>query len=518
VTSGSAARGAGAPPGDGARTWRFALAACAVVAAIQAATSPLADPDLPGHLAVGEWIATHRAVPFAEPFAWTRAGEPYFAYSWLLQLIFYRLLDSTGPAGLHLLAGGIGAGIVLASACAARAQGATPAATAGFAALSAAVAFESTPFLRPQLLMHLLVPLGWLCCSRLASADRPARTWLAAFAAIVALAAATHITFPLLLAPLTIVAVRAERWRRVAGWGLAAFVAGALASPYALRWVDVFQLNLASNVLTVAPTASGELRPGFTIAPVAGSAIALLSLAGFGAAQGGRARLVHGLLSLAGLLLFVRLFKGLGPWWWCSTPLVIAALRRLPTASTARVRAAFATSLAAALATGSLLNLRMRPLMRPYESGTLHGSLPSIKGYASEPAASWLLRHLRPDASGRLLTTFNYGGYLGWRLPRLSPSIDGRTIFPDSAAMPDAAGHRLARADGPWRSADVAIIPADHPAVQALGRTTGWLKVGTAAPAPWAPVAPRATLWVKRDWLSRVALDSTTLPSDGLLR
>ena len=40
------------------------------------AVRPLADPDLPMHLSVGEWIVRHRAVPFLEPFAWTRMGEP----------------------------------------------------------------------------------------------------------------------------------------------------------------------------------------------------------------------------------------------------------------------------------------------------------------------------------------------------------------------------------------------------------------------------------------------------------
>src|SRR5690606_21425270 len=43
--------------------------------------SPLSDPDLPMHLATGEWMAANRAFPTEEPFAWTRAGEPYYAYS-----------------------------------------------------------------------------------------------------------------------------------------------------------------------------------------------------------------------------------------------------------------------------------------------------------------------------------------------------------------------------------------------------------------------------------------------------
>src|SRR5690349_12091106 len=53
------------------RHWRLDLAAMALMAFLFGAVRPLADPDLPMHLVVGEWIVKHRAVPFVEPFAWT---------------------------------------------------------------------------------------------------------------------------------------------------------------------------------------------------------------------------------------------------------------------------------------------------------------------------------------------------------------------------------------------------------------------------------------------------------------
>ena len=53
----------------------------------------LAVVDTPGHWSpLGEWIIRERAVPFTEPFAWTRAGDPYYAYSWLAQVTFYATL------------------------------------------------------------------------------------------------------------------------------------------------------------------------------------------------------------------------------------------------------------------------------------------------------------------------------------------------------------------------------------------------------------------------------------------
>ncbi|MEO6526824.1 MAG: hypothetical protein ABIP93_09390, partial [Gemmatimonadaceae bacterium] len=63
--------------------WPLDLAVMALVVFCFGAVRPLADPDLPMHLAIGEWIVQHRAVPFVEPFAWTREGAAYFAYSWL---------------------------------------------------------------------------------------------------------------------------------------------------------------------------------------------------------------------------------------------------------------------------------------------------------------------------------------------------------------------------------------------------------------------------------------------------
>ena len=59
----------------------------AVVVFLFGAIRPLADPDLPMHLSLGEWIARHGRVPFVEPFSWTALGQPYYAYSWLPQWV-----------------------------------------------------------------------------------------------------------------------------------------------------------------------------------------------------------------------------------------------------------------------------------------------------------------------------------------------------------------------------------------------------------------------------------------------
>jgi hypothetical protein len=65
----------------------------------------LNDPDTYWHIAVGEWIAEHRAFPHVDMFSATVAGAPWIAKEWLSQLLF---------AGAHAVAGWSGV-IVLAA-------------------------------------------------------------------------------------------------------------------------------------------------------------------------------------------------------------------------------------------------------------------------------------------------------------------------------------------------------------------------------------------------------------------
>src|SRR5919109_3961660 len=71
------------------RAWRWHLGALGLLLVIAGTLAPLATADLPMHLALGEWIVRHRAIPFEEPFAWTRPNEPFYAYSWAIQVLYY---------------------------------------------------------------------------------------------------------------------------------------------------------------------------------------------------------------------------------------------------------------------------------------------------------------------------------------------------------------------------------------------------------------------------------------------
>jgi hypothetical protein len=453
------------------------------------------------HLVVGEWIATNRAVPYEEPFAWTRMGDPYFAYSWLPQLLLFGTIRVAGPIGLHLLAGLIGIGIVLASARMARALGLGAARATLLGASSGYVALESTPFLRPQLLMFVLVPLSWtLAVSYL---ERPASRWrtLAAVVLVSALAANTHISFPVVAAPLALLLVRPGPSPAVGISLVAATVLGWAISPYVLVWPEVFRLNFVRNAITTHPGLVGELQPGFRVRPWLGIALATLPLWS-ARALATREKVVYWSLWLAGLATFAVAFKGLGPWWWCASPLLVAGLARISAEPLVRRGPLVAGVLVLLLAVVALPNVLLLPRLAPFEGSNDARRLPSIKAFAAEPLAQWMETRIRGDVRGRLLTTFEYGSYLRWRLPSLSESIDSRNVFPDSVVLSGPAASEPPRL-GPWRAADVAIFPVGLPLAATLDSSPDWTRVMVAPPPPWAPEAPRAGLWIRRAWMTK---------------
>ena len=72
------------------------------------------DGDVHWHIAAGQWIIDHRAVPNVDPFSFTFGGRPWMAFEWGSQLIYgaaYRLAGYAGVAavvtgllvGLHLI-------------------------------------------------------------------------------------------------------------------------------------------------------------------------------------------------------------------------------------------------------------------------------------------------------------------------------------------------------------------------------------------------------------------------------
>ena len=129
------------------------------------------DPDLWWHLKTGEYITQHRSVPHADPFSYTRAGEPWIAHEWGTEVLLYQIQGTTGFAGLILIFAAI---LCATFYCLYLRCGPAPY-IAGVATLCAAWATAPIWGVRPQVLSFLLTSLWLLILER---ADRnPKLLW-----------------------------------------------------------------------------------------------------------------------------------------------------------------------------------------------------------------------------------------------------------------------------------------------------------------------------------------------------
>lgn len=500
----------------------------ALVLLVAGAAIPLADPDLPEHLAFGEWIVRHHAVPFTEPFAWTRAGAPYYAYSWLAETLYYLLFRAGGVVALGVLHGVALATSFLAvwflGRCARWSDWATLAIGAATIWLYLIVASH----LRPQELLFTLVPLAWAFGYLILD---PARGWRLAtvgLVAVSAIAANVHLFFVLTALPVWLLLARplsAPRWSRAVALVLAP-IAGWLLTPYALAWPAVFRLFFGANPLLGWPPVIAELRPGafalegsLAIIPALLILLALpWSVAGRRTALSRGETWVYGGLWTAGVLSFAWAMRFIIVWWLTMLPLTGMVFAVIPAARTrglrfTRVITAFIIIIVPALRLGVLRDLGARdPSVGGQEWRASPRGLPVGTAKVLEPLIAVLERE--PAACGRrIMTAFDFGSYLTWRLPGYSVSEDSRGIFPDSVLLPEA--YRTTN-DGPprygaWRTADIAIIPRAYQLASVLDTAKGWRHVVDASAAtrrsPAAGTRPTgAGLWVRQARDSCVSL------------
>jgi hypothetical protein len=131
----------------------------------------ISDPDLWWHLKTGQFIAEHGSVPHADPFSYTRAGQPWVAHEWLTELFLYELQRTAGSAGLIVtFAAIISAAFFLLYLRCGRALY-----VAGAVTLFAAWATAPVWGVRPQVLSLLLTNLWLLILDR--SEQRPKLLW-----------------------------------------------------------------------------------------------------------------------------------------------------------------------------------------------------------------------------------------------------------------------------------------------------------------------------------------------------
>jgi hypothetical protein len=129
------------------------------------------DPDVWWHLKAGQFIAEHKSVPRADPFSYTRAGQPWVAHEWLSELLMYNLRRTTGWGGLIV----IFAAVLTAAFWLLYLRCGPAAYVAGVATLCGAWATAPVWGVRPQVLSLLLTSLWLLILER--SERNPKLLW-----------------------------------------------------------------------------------------------------------------------------------------------------------------------------------------------------------------------------------------------------------------------------------------------------------------------------------------------------
>lgn len=481
---------------------------CVLVAVVAALLMPLDDADLPMHLRTGAWILEHGRLPLTEPFAWTRMGAPFFAYSWLPEIAYEGARRGLGLWGVSVVHAAAVAGAVVAVWDLARAARWSVWATRLMLSVHVILWLLVQPATRPQLVLAIALPMAWAAAYRMRGAGSPVpgvvMTMLAA-----ALAVNSHLLFPLTIVPV-VVLLGAERFRaeRVAAF-VGATVVGWLCSPYALHLVDILRLNFGYNALFNAGSPIMEHEGGFRFLThaaigtrIVAGALLVLPLLGFFAHLPQRARWWYGLAWLAGLGLFGMAIRGLLLWWLLALPLFAMALASIPLPELPLTKklvvAAWVVTLLGLVGQANNARRRMPTAL----------SLPHQEAVALAPAVRWMACVLEdmPTPPGdswraRGTTIFNYGSLLTWIVPSTSWSVDGRTIFPDSVAIAEAPQPLLRGAvvHPPWRSSDLVVLPATHLTGELLNADSTWLHV----PLKAVDRVPAARLWVRKAWLHR---------------
>jgi hypothetical protein len=78
----------------------IAVYAIPIVVALRPVADPVIDPDIWWHLRVGHWVCEHGTVPNTDPFSRYGADKPWIAYSWLYEVLVFRLHEWFGLAGI----------------------------------------------------------------------------------------------------------------------------------------------------------------------------------------------------------------------------------------------------------------------------------------------------------------------------------------------------------------------------------------------------------------------------------
>lgn len=427
----------------------------------------LSDNDLWWHLAAGEWMARHGAVPWTDPFSYTAAGRPWIAYSWLPEVVFHAVSASFGFAALRWLGAAVLVAVVGASYATCRVAGARPI-VAVIASALGSLAGTGGWSVRPQALSFLFLALV-LCAAYGAERSLAKR----AAPLVVALWANSHIAFVLGPAVLALAAAGAalERRRdRALEWAALVSFAAPLVNPYG--W-NLFTHAATMSAQPAVARAVEEFRsPDLATLPGVFFALCLTVAVVLTAASRRRPTTLEAASFAGSLALALWTQKNMAYFGVCAAPVIARSLESLwPIRETAesptRVGLAMVHWLVAlALAAGLLV-------AAPRERGWRESIEPDQFPVA---AADFVAAHY---PGRRLFNDFDWGGFLIFRLyPQTLVSIDGRTQVygPELLEEYERAHFALEGWNRFFQRCDpeVVIWPREGPFASLMHRRAGW--------------------------------------------
>ncbi len=446
--------------------------------------SEIIDGDIWWHLRTGRWILQHRAVPFQDIFSSAYgSGKAWIAYHWLFEIFISRIFDLWGLRGI------LTATMLMTLACTAALTALLARYTklpramllAAFANLAMSPLQTPQPWLFTILFFTVELYLLLQACER----NRPA--WLLPIIPLSVLWANIHIQFVYGVGLICLFALLgsmevganwmlpvAKPWklRPVWLWGLlAASILSTLVNPFSWRLYSVVIQYATDRVpfATITELQASQFRD-----LSAWTALLIICCAWFSLGTAPRKSVV--LLSLMAISCWFG-FRSVRDVWF---PVVISALALASRmrASDDELRPSAWACWAVAVPLGMILAPAVPLLYGPSE--------PTLQKFVGENLPDQASAYIRSHAlNGPLYNSFDWGGYLIWRLPELPVTIDGRwpvfrhtsfllgpTRIPEdlqlTRAFDTAAGKENWAEDPELRKANVILIDRSGPLASIL--------------------------------------------------
>lgn len=392
----------------------------------------VSDPDIWWHLRIGKWIVEHHSVPFNNWFSAFGLGRPWFAYSWLFEILVHVLYQRLGYVGLILYVYGTAIGMTVFLHRLVKRVESRPAYSVG---LTAVAMFAMAPLLQPRpwllSILFFLIEFDLLLAVR-ASRNYRRLYWLLP---LFTLWANVHVQFVygfFLLGLATIEGPLVQRLRKtqpslnneqaLSSGFMALITAGSIAAtlinPYHIKLyavlVDIFRQAGLYDLLSELKAMEFRTMPDFI-------ALILTLAAAYALGRYRSVNMFWGILFAVSTILAFRARRDV--WFVTSVAVVLIPLLSKSATTVPRYVLSITQKIFISLSVILLLLLMLR---------TSHTTEPELQAQLTGTFPVKAVDFVEQQGySGPLYNYYDWGGYLMWRFPEPIVSIDGRNQVHD---------------------------------------------------------------------------------------